>query len=86
MYRAFYQDLEKLQPNVTNGSYVSQLITTLLHFISIRLKLLEFYNKLYEIGSISNFIDFNELSEVIEIIQCECSYPSPVKGILKIIQ
>lgn len=85
MYKAFFQDLEKLQTEVYDG-YVLKLITSLLHFISVRLKLLEFYDKLYEIGSSNIFIDFNELAEVIDIIRNECCSPSPVDGVLRILQ
>lgn len=86
MYKTFYQDLENLQVDMPSDGFVSQLITSLLLFISVRLKLLEFYDKLYEIGSSNCYIDFNELAEVIDIIQCECSCPIPLDGILKILQ
>jgi len=85
VFKNLFQDLEKLQLEVDHG-YVLNLIISILQYISVRLKLLEFYDKLYEIGSSDSFIDFSELVEVIEIIQHEINDPSPVNEILKILE
>lgn len=85
VYKTLFQDLEKLQSQVEDG-YVSNLINSLVHYISVRLQLLEFYDKLYEIGLLNVQIDFNELAETIEKIQNEFSNPSPIDGLLKILQ
>jgi len=83
VYKSLFQDLEKLLSEVEDD-YVTKLITTLTHYVSIRLRLLELYDKLYEVGSSNNYIDFGELSEIIEKIQNESCNPPPVDGVLNI--
>lgn len=85
VYKVLFQDLEKLVSEVEDD-YVTKLITTLMHYISVRLKLLELYDKLCEVGSSNNYIDFGELSEIIEKIQNESCNSPPVDGVLKILQ
>lgn len=85
MYKTLFQDLEKLQSEA-HDTYVTKLITTIIHYISVRLKLLEFYDKLYETGSSNNYIDFGELVEIVEKIQYEFFNPSTVDGFLKLLQ
>lgn len=80
-----FQDLEKLQIEV-DDSYILELITSLSLFISVRLKLLEFYDKLYEIGSLNSHIDFKELAEIIEQIQSDLYIPSPIDGAMQILE
>lgn len=85
VYKTLFQDLEKLQAEVEDN-FVTKLITSLLYYISVRLKLLKFYDKLYEIGLTNNYIDFGELSEIVEKIQNEFQNPPPVDGVLRILQ
>lgn len=85
MYKTLFQDLEKLQTEVQD-SYVTNMIATIIHYISVRLKLLDFYDKLYEKGSSNNFINFGELIEIVEKIQDEFCNPSPVDGVLRLLQ
>lgn len=85
MYKTLFKDLETLQTEVCDD-FITKLITSLHHYISVRLKLLEFYDKLYEVGSSSNFIDFAELADHIEKVQNEFCIPSPVDGVLRILQ
>lgn len=85
MYKTLFQDLEKLQTEV-DDTYVIGLISSLSTYISVRLKLLEFYDKLYEIGSSNNYIDFGELGEIIEMIQSEFSYLSHINGVSRILR
>lgn len=85
VYKTLYQDLEKLQAEV-DDSFVTKLITSLLYYISVRLKLLKFYDKLYEIGLSNNYINFGELVEIVERIQNEFQNLPPVDGVLRILQ
>ncbi|XP_050429751.1 KICSTOR subunit 2-like isoform X2 [Adelges cooleyi] len=85
VYKTLIQDLEKLKLLVTNG-HVIQLITSLLYYMSVRLKLLELYDKIYTIGSANTFIDFSELTEKAELIQNHYNHQSPIDDILKILQ
>lgn len=85
VYKTLFKDLETLQTEVNDG-FITKLITSLHHYISVRLKLLEFYDKLYEVGSSSSFIDFGELADHVEKIQNEFCEPSPVDGVLRILQ
>jgi len=85
VYKTLFQDLEKLAAEVEDD-FVTKLITTLMHYISVRLKLLELYDKLYEVGSSNNYIDFGELLEIVEKIQNESCNSPPVDGILKILK
>ncbi|XP_026814181.1 KICSTOR complex protein C12orf66-like [Rhopalosiphum maidis] len=85
VYKTLYQDLEKLQTEV-DDNYVIKLMTTLLQFISVRLQLLELYDKLYEIGSLNSWINFSELSETVENIQNDLSNFSPVDQVLRIVR
>lgn len=85
MYKTLYQDLEKLQTEV-DDNYIIKFMTTLLQFISVRLQLLELYDKLYEIGSMNSWINFSELSETVENIQNDLSNFSPVDQVLRIVR
>lgn len=85
VYRTLFQDLEKLQDDV-DDNFVTKLITSLFYYISVRLKLLKFYDKLHEIGLANNYIDFGELAETVERIQNEFRNPPPVDGVLRILQ
>lgn len=85
VYKTLFQDLEKLQTEVYD-SFITKLIISLHHYISVRLKLLEFYDKLYEVGSSNNFIDFSELADNVEKIQNEFCILSPIDGVLRILQ
>lgn len=80
-----FQDLEKLQTEV-DDNYVTKFITSLLQFISVRLQLLELYDKLYEIGTLNSWINFIELSETVENIQNDLSNFSPVDQVLRIVR
>lgn len=85
VYKTLFQDLEKLQSEVED-SYILNLINSLLHYISIRLQLLEFYNRIYEIGLLNIKINFTELADSIEKIENKFNEPSPIDGVLKILQ
>lgn len=85
VYKTLYQDLEKLQTEV-DDNYIIKFMTTLLQFISVRLQLLELYDKLYEIGSMNSWINFSELSETVENIQNDLSNFSPVDQVLRIVR
>jgi hypothetical protein len=85
VYKTLFQDLEKLQAEV-DDSFVTKLITSLLYYISVRLELLKFYDKLYEIGLSNNYINFGELVEIVERIQNEFQNLPPVDGVLRILQ
>lgn len=85
VYKTLFQDLEKLQID-KEDSDVSTLIASLIHFISVRLKLLEFYNKLHNIGLSNSYIDFSELTETIVNLQNEFHDPSPIDGVVSILQ
>lgn len=85
MYKTLYQDLEKLQTEV-DDNYIIKFMTTLLQFISVRLQLLELYDKLYEIGSTNSWINFSELSETVENIQNDLSNFSPIDQVLRIVR
>jgi len=85
VYKTLYQDLEKLQTEVENN-YVTKFMTTLLQFISVRLQLLELYDKLYEIGTLNSWINFRELSEIVENIQNDLRNFSPVDQVLRIVR
>lgn len=85
MFKTLFQDLEKLQTEVEDN-YVSKLITSLIHFISVRIRLLQFYDKLYENGSSNTYINFGEQLIIIENIQNEFCNPSPVDGVVNILQ
>jgi len=78
-------NFEKLQIDIED-SYVKKLITSLMHYISVRLKLIGLYVKLREVGSSNNYINYGELQELIEKIPIKFSTPSPISGILKILQ
>ncbi|XP_025407261.1 KICSTOR complex protein C12orf66-like [Sipha flava] len=84
VYKTLFQDLEKLQAEV-DDSFVTKLITSLLYYISVRLELLKFYDKLYEIGLSNNYINFGELVEIVERIQNEFQNLPPVDGVLRIL-
>ncbi|KAF0763593.1 KICSTOR complex protein [Aphis craccivora] len=85
VYKTLYQDLEKLQTEV-DDNYIIKFMTTLLQFISVRLQLLELYDKLYEIGSTNSWINFSELSETVENIQNDLSNFSPIDQVLRIVR
>ncbi|XP_025200467.1 KICSTOR complex protein C12orf66-like [Melanaphis sacchari] len=85
VYKTLYQDLEKLQTEV-DDNYVIKFMTTLLQFISVRLQLLELYDKLYEIGSSNSWINFSELSETVKNIQNDLNNFSPVDQVLRIVR
>lgn len=85
MYKTLFQDLEKLQTEV-DDNYVTKFMTTLVQFISVRLQLLELYDKLYEIGTSNSWINFRELSEIVENIQNDLSNFSPVDQVLRIVR
>jgi len=85
VYKTLFQDLEKIQTEIEDN-YVTKFVTTLLQFISVRLQLLELYDKLYEIGSLNNWINFGELSEIVENIQKELSNFSPIDQVLRILR
>ncbi|XP_050536837.1 KICSTOR subunit 2-like isoform X2 [Daktulosphaira vitifoliae] len=85
VYKTLIQDLEKLKLLVTND-FLIRLITALLYFMSVRLKLLELYDQIYIIGSSNTFIDFDDLTEKTEKIENFTNHPSPVDEILKILQ
>jgi len=85
VYKTLFQDLEKILSDVEDD-YVTKLITTLTQYIAIRLQLLELYDKLYEVGSSNNYIDFGELTDIIAKIYNECSIKSPVDGVLRILE
>lgn len=85
MYKTLFQDLEKLQTEV-DDNYVTKFMTTIVQFISVRLQLLELYDKLYEIGTSNNWINFRELSEIVENIQNDLSNFSPVDQVLRIVR
>jgi len=85
VYKTLFQDLEKLQTEV-DDNFVTKFMTTLLQFISVRLQLLELYDKLYEIGTSNSWINFRELSETVENIQNDLSNFSPVDQVLRIVR
>lgn len=85
VYKTLFQDLEKLLTEVDDG-FILDLITSLSLYISVRLKLLELYDKLYEIGSLNSQVDFKELTEIIEQIQSEVYIPSPIDGAMQILE
>ncbi|KAL4149503.1 hypothetical protein QTP88_003438 [Uroleucon formosanum] len=85
VYKTLFQDLEKLQTEV-DDNYVTKFMTTIVQFISVRLQLLELYDKLYEIGTSNNWINFRELSEIVENIQNDLSNFSPVDQVLRIVR
>ncbi|CAI6367696.1 unnamed protein product [Macrosiphum euphorbiae] len=85
VYKTLFQDLEKLQTEV-DDNYVTKFMTTLLQFISVRLQLLELYDKLYEIGTLNSLINFRELSEIVENIQNDLINFSPVDQVLRIVR
>ncbi|XP_001950296.1 KICSTOR complex protein C12orf66 [Acyrthosiphon pisum] len=85
VYKTLFQDLEKLQTEVEDN-YVTKFMTTLLQFISVRLQLLELYDKLYEIGTLNSWINFSELSETVENIQNDLINFSPVDQVLRIVR
>lgn len=78
-------DLEVLQTEVSND-FVIVLITSLLHYIPVRLKFLELYDKMHDIGSTDDFVDFSELTESVEEIQYDYSTLSTIGGLLKILR
>jgi len=61
-----------------------------MHYVTLKLSLLEVYIKLKEVGSLNAFIDYGELQEMMEKIQTKSNTgptsPSPIDGILKILQ
>lgn len=85
MYKTLFQDLEKLQTEI-DDSYVTKFMTSLLQFISVRLQLLELYDKLYEIGTLNSWINFSELSETVENMQNDLINFSPVDQVLRIVR
>ncbi|VVC25170.1 Hypothetical protein CINCED_3A010593 [Cinara cedri] len=85
VYKTLFQDLGLLQEEVEDN-YILEFITSLSKFISIRIKLLEFYDKLYEVGSSYSNIDFKELAETIEQIQSEVVIPSAIDGAMQILE
>lgn len=76
--------MEKLQTEVYDN-FITTLIASLLHYMSIRLKLLELFDTLYEVGSSNSFIDFGELADHVEKIQDEFCIQLPVDGVLRIL-
>lgn len=85
VYKTLFQDLEKLQIDIEDSD-VSTLIASLIHFISVRLKLLEFYDKLHNIGLSNSYINFSELTETIVNLQNEFNDPSPIDEVVNILQ
>ncbi|KAL5234166.1 hypothetical protein ACI65C_001576 [Semiaphis heraclei] len=85
VYKTLFQDLEKLQTEI-DDSYVTKFMTSLLQFISVRLQLLELYDKLYEIGTLNSWINFSELSETVENMQNDLINFSPVDQVLRIVR
>lgn len=85
VYKTLFQDLEKLQIDIEDSD-VSTLIASLMHFISVRLKLLEFYDKLHNIGLSNSYINFSELTETIVNLQNEFNDPSPIDEVVNILQ
>lgn len=85
VYKTLFQDLEKLQTEI-DDSYVTKCMTSILQFISVRLQLLELYDKLYEIGTLNSWINFSELSETVENIQNDLINFSPVDQVLRIVR
>lgn len=86
VYKTLLLNLGKIQFDI-NHSYVKEFVAALMRYIPIRIKLIELYRQLLETGSSSDDIDFGELQEFVdEIPSSTFRNPSPIDGILKILQ